>query len=412
MNDTAPLSMRWRIDPPVALVTDGQVALGVLFTLDRQAIAHHPRRRLNLVIAQVGPPPPHRAIELRQALADIRTATPQGDRLTFIAARGALAPDRLDEAFEDPSPTLAAALTLGAHALGAHARHNATRAVHNPRDPDTAARLVIIVNTPVAEPMQDLLSAAGALSEQAIGVELFCGHPSADLGLLTRLANLGGGETRVHEARQSLAVALVERVEELRDQRLLDVQLELAFSPIVQPGQLFRVEPRPIFLRNVRLGDDNRQLTIEIGPVSQRGPDPTFLLTATLPKRRIGRYRLFDARLYTREGGERPVWSGGAVQRCSADPAEAGEVEAAVVAARERVEVTAWSEDVARAYAEGDARRVSNTLDRLVRHFITLGHPAAVEQIAAMRLRFLRTGNLGRADVNRLRRLAAAPSAI
>ena len=129
-----------------------------------------------------------------------------------------------------------------------------------------------------------------------------------------------------------------------------------------------------------------------------------------LPKRRLGRYRLFDAQVFTRGGGEHAIWSGGAVQLCSADPLEAGEVEAAVVAARELVEVTAWSEDVARAYAEGDARRVSGILDRMVRHFVTLDRQRAVEQISQMRLRFLRSGTLSRSDVNRLRRLAANPA--
>ncbi|MCA9542095.1 MAG: hypothetical protein KC620_24530, partial [Myxococcales bacterium] len=232
---------------------------------------------------------------------------------------------------------------------------------------------------------------------------------SADLGLLTRLANLGGGEVCLAEPQRTLGEALVDRVNVLRDQRLLDAQLELTFSPIIQPGQLFRVDPTPVFLRNVRLNDGNRQLTVEIGPVTGSGRDPCFLLTAVLPKRRIGRYRLFDARLYAREAGDRPLWSGGVVQRCGADPLEASEVEAEVITARERVEGTAWAEEVARAYAEGDARRVSSLLDRLTRHFVTLGRERAVEQIAAMRVRFLRSGSLSRVDVNRLRRLASLP---
>lgn len=392
----APLSLRWRIDPPVSLVTDGAVDVVTLLTLSRDDIARRAARRLNLVVAQVGPPRPSRETELRQAFADIRDTAREGDRTTFVNGDGPVRD--LDAWFDKPAPSLAAALDAGARVLA------------SVRDPEAATRLVVMVNTAVGEPMQPLLTAAGALSEQAIGVELFCGHSAADLGLLTRLANLGGGETRVSQPGRSLAVALVDRVDDLRDQRLLDVQIELTFSPIVQPGQLFRVEPTPIFLRNVRLGDDNRQLTVEVGPLTMRGPDPAFLLTATLPKRRIGRYRLFDARVYTRDGGERPIWSGGAVQRCAADPAEAGEVEAEVTVARERVEITAWSEEVARAYAEGDARRVSSTLDRLVRHFVTLDRRRAVEQISQMRLRFLRSGALSRSDVNRLRRLAANPA--
>lgn len=390
------LSLRWRVDPPVSLVTDGAVDVGALLTLDRSGLLDRPARPLNLVVAQVGTPRPSRNAELKRVFARIRETAGPEDRLTFVGAHGPT--HDLGAWFDRPVPTLAAALDAGARILG------------SVRDARSATRLAVVVNTAVQEPMQPLLTAAGALSEQAVGVELFCGHSAADLGLLTRLANLGGGETRVSQPGRSLAEAVYDRVEALRDQRALDVQIELTFSPIVQPGQLFRVEPSPIFLRNVRLGDDNRQLTIEVGPVTARGPDPSFLLTAMLPKRRIGRYRLFDARVYTRDGGERPLWSGGAVQRCGADPAEASEVEAQVIVARERVEVTAWSEEVARCYAEGDARRVSSTLDRLVRHFVTLGRKRAVEQVSQMRLRFLRSGALSRADVNRLRRLASNPA--
>lgn len=391
-----PLSLRWQIDPPVSLVTDGAVDLGVLFSL-RRNLAERPPCRLDLVVAQVGDPRPELALELRQAFTDIRDSLREKDRLTFIGTDGLVDPSRLDAWFERPTQTLASALTGGAQAL--------TRL----RSPESACRLLVVVNTAVSEPMQDLLGAAGALSEQAIGVELFAAHPAADLGLLTRLANLGGGGVRVSEPKQSLALSLVDCVETLRDQRALDVQIELMFSPIVQPGRLFRVSPSPVFLRNIRLPDDNRQLLLEVGPVTASGPDPAFLLTATLPKRRVGRYRLFDARVFTRGSGERPVWSGGTVQQCSADPAEASVAEAQVVASRDRVELTAWAEEVARAYAEGDARRVSTTLDRLIRQCVTLGRTAAVEQISAMRLRFLGSGALGRADVNKLRRLAARP---
>lgn len=390
------LSLRWRVDPPVSLVTDGAVDVGTLLTLDRSGLRDRPSLPLNLAIAQVGTPRPSRTRELRKAFERVREGIRPGDRLAFVGASGVI--DDLDAWFDKPVPTLAAALEAGA------------RRFATVRDGHAGTRLAVVVNTAVQEPMQPLLTAAGVLSEQAIGVELFCGHSAADLGLLTRLANLGGGETRVSQPGRSLAEAFVERVEDLRDQRALDVQIELTFSPIAQPGQLFRVAPTPVFLRNVRLGDGNRQLIIEVGPVTARGPDPAFLLTAMLPKRRIGRYRLFDARVYTRQAGERPVWSGGAVQRCSADPNEASEVEAEVVAAREQVEITAWSEDVARCYAEGDARRVSSTLDRLVRHFVTLGRKRAVEQVSQMRLRFLRSGALSRADVNRLRRLASNPA--
>jgi len=390
------LSLRWRVDPPVSLVTDGAVDVGTLLTLDRTGLMDRPPLPVNLAVAQVGTPRPSRTAELRKTFDHIHQGVRPGDRLTFVGDRGSA--DQPGDWFDQPVASLAAALEAGA-------RHFA-----GVRDGHAACRLVVVINTAVQESMQPLLTAAGALSEQAIGVELFCGHSAADLGLLTRLANLGGGETRVSQPGRSLAEALIERIDDLRDQRALDVQIELTFSPIAQPGQLFRVAPTPIFLRNVRLGDDNRQLTIEVGPVTARGPDPAFLLTTMLPKRRIGRYRLFDARVYSRGGGERPLWSGGAVQRCSADPMEASEVEAEVVAARERVEVTAWSEQVARCYAEGDARRVSSTLDRLVRHFVTLGRKRAVEQVSQMRLRFLRSGALSRADVNRLRRLACNPS--
>jgi hypothetical protein len=87
------------------------------------------------------------------------------------------------------------------------------------------------------------------------------------------------------------------------------------------------------------------------------------------------------------------------------DPLEAGWVEAGVVAARDRAEPAGWVEEAARAFLEGDHRRVANTLERLARRMLELGRSGDAHTAGDCRTRYLRTGHLDRNDLNRLRRL-------
>lgn len=390
----APLSVSWLINPPVGSVADPGTEVGVLLTVRDTAAAEWPAAPLHWAFAQVGALRGAAAAQQRAALAAALDGACPGERARWV---GGGPPRALDEALAEqalpPARSLAEALREGARALAA-------------RPADAAARLLLAVHGPLAESYEDILAAAAELDERNVGIDVLCAHPTADLGLLTRLANLDGGEVVLTDIAEDAACAdaLVGRLGTLRAQRLLDVQLDLQLTSLFQPQRLFRVAPNPVFLRTLRLGTDDRAVRIEVGPLA-RGDAPAFLLTGTLPRRRIGRYRLFELTAGHRNDAAALRMDG--LHGCTLDPAEAATVEAAVRAAQERVEGVAWVEDVARAYAEGDARRVAATLDRLVRHFAVVDRVRAVREAAALRMRFLRSGTLGRMELNRLRRLAA-----
>ncbi|MCB9538653.1 MAG: hypothetical protein H6704_20625 [Myxococcales bacterium] len=391
--DAPPLGVTWLINPPVGSVADPGTEVGVLLTVRDAAADDWPVAPLHWAFAQVGAVRGTAASQQRAALAAALDAGGPSERARWVGGgpprllADALAAETLPHA-----RSLAEALREGARALAA-------------RPADAAARLLVAVHGPLSESYEDILAAAAELDERSVGIDVLCAHPTADLGLLTRLANLDGGEVMLTDVAEPVACAeaLERRLATLRAQRLLDVRLELKLTSLFQPQRLFRVAPRPLFLRTLRLGPDERTVRLEVGPLA-RDDAPTFLLTGTLPRRRIGRYRLFELTAGHRTDAASAKVDG--LHGCTLDPAEAATVEAAVRAAQERVEGVAWVEDVARAYAEGDARRVAATLDRLVRHFAVMDRSRAVREAAALRMRFLRSGTLGRMELNRLRRLA------
>lgn len=385
------LALDWSVSPPAVSVAEVGTEVSVMLRLrPRVALAERPAAPLDLALTMVGRAPEATCGALREAAEVLRGGLRPGDTLAWAGDGDGAHPDAL---FARPPSTLAEAFTAGLRRLGGDERADGR-----------AARLLVMVNAPVMEPVDPLLRAASALTDRGAGLDLVCVHPLADLGLLTRLANLGGGEVLVPDGGGELRRLLVARVACLQDQRVLDARLELRFAPGAQPHRLFRVDPEPLFLGMVRVVDDDRRLVLDPGPVTTGTAPPAYLLTMSVPRRRVGRYLLLRGRLHDRAGGDGP-WEEVA-QRCSIDPAEVSLVEAGVNAARDRVEPTAWVEETAQAFNEGDGRRVSVTLERLVRHFLTLGRTPAVEEAFAMRLRFLRTGALDRAELNRLRRLA------
>lgn len=318
-----------------------------------------------------------------------------GGRTVVVGPQGAAGLEALlDEAWQRPFDTAAAALAHGRDAL------------MEDRRPEFATRLFLLAHSPIVEPMEPLLAAATSLTERHLGIDVFATSPQVDLGLSIRLANLGGGEAVSTDAQPALEEAVRSRVSRLVHQHVLDARLELEFVTGVTPGRMFRVSPSPIFLGNVRLTPTDRRLVLDPGPLTT-GAEPVFLLTMTAPKRRLGRYRLVE--ISARHRGATKLlapWHGGAIHTVTDDPQEIAWVDAQVVAARDRVEPTGWVEEAARAFMEGDHRRVATTLERLARRFLELGRTNDAQAAIDSRTRYLRTGHLDRNELNKLRRLA------
>ncbi len=385
------------VEPGATPVTDGEVEITALCRLRLEASPEASPAPLDLAVLPLGPglvnaAPVTRGLErLRPGdrLCLPRSAPitlEQGDTPASLASR-------LEAAFASPFDTAAEALTYGREALGVDRR------------PEAAQRLLLVAQSPVVEAMEPLLGVASALTDRHLGLDVVTTSSAMDLGLMIRLANLGGGEVHFVDSAAALEEAVRQRLERLTQQFLVDVRLSLEFVPGVTPGRMYRVTPTPIFLGNVRLTPTDRRLVLDPGPIAP-GHEPAFLLTLTVPRRRLGHYRLVDvvARHRTPHRAV-TVAQASIMHRVTDDPLEAGWVEAGVVAARDRAEPAGWVEEAARAFLEGDHRRVANTLERLARRMLEVGRQADAHVAGDCRTRYLRTGHLDRNDLNRLRRI-------
>lgn len=387
------------LEPGATSVADGETEVSVLIRLRVEAAPDAVPAPLHLAIMPIGPgaasaPAVARALEALRPGDRIST----GGRTVVIQEQDdrRLLNQALEDAFMRPQDTAAAALLQGRDAL-----------LHERRT-DTAHRLLLVAHSPLVEPMEPLLGAATSLTERQLGIDVVTTSPQMDLGLSIRLANLGGGEAVLAESSAALEGLLRPRLARLLRQHVLDARLELEFVPGVNPGRMYRVSPTPIFLGNIRLTPTDRRLVLDPGPVAT-GAEAAFLLTLTVPKRRLGRYRLVEL-VAKHRGATRIVtgWHGGVVYTVTDDPLQAQWVDAQVVAARDRAEPAGWVEEAARAFLEGDHRRVATTLERISRRFLELGRPADSQSAIDSRTRYLRSGHLDRNELNRLRRLVGS----
>lgn len=273
------------------------------------------------------------------------------------------------------------------------------------------ARVLLIADHAEAEPLEPLVSAATGLAEKGRAFDVLCTEPAVELGLLTRLAALGGGELLSASERRYVGPRATRWIERLKSRAMADTRIEFEFASDTQPLQLYRVQPSPLFLGNVRLsGDLGRRLVIDPGVVAQSAL-PSFILLVEAPPGPRGTRRIADATFIARgsDGTLRDKIT--VAQEYDDRPTTLPVVDAAVVAARDQVQGCVIVEDVARGYSAGDARRVSMLLEQLVRHYATLDDTVGLDVAYQTRLRFLRTGILGRNVLNRLRRITGAREA-
>ena len=273
------------------------------------------------------------------------------------------------------------------------------------QDEGRVAWLMLVVETAVTDVSPATIQALQGLVDLGAGVDIICTHPAADMGLLSRLAQRTGGELLQASAAE-IVDRLLRRVALLRDQRVRAARLEVRSPRGVRIQRVFRVEPSPAFVGLLPSSVD-APLVLPVGPVAADAP-PAWLISAMTPGRGPGRFRLFDVSLRYEQGGEQLGADAFAGQTLVAEPPKMLPVEGAVNAALARVDTAAWIEEIARAYASHDARRVAGLLDRLVRHAVTLDDRPLVSRAFDLRLSFLRTGHLEATDLNALRRHGAA----
>jgi len=277
------------------------------------------------------------------------------------------------------------------------------------------ARVVLVVRAPTPESGDVLGAALQAADQRGLGVDIIATSGLADLGACGRIVALDGGVVRLLDAGEPLGTALGARLAQWAGAAWTSARLELDLTGSAFPTRLVRLDPTPVALPVNRalsgagggrpVVGTERRVSLWVGPLA---PSQTarFLVCLPTQRRRTGRYRLFEARL--RATGDAALEPRVLVvtQTCTDDPSGLW-AEAHVTAARDHAELTLWLDDLVKAVAETDHRRVAQTLDRLARRYVELGRDADALQTSEVRGRYLRSGLLERRDMNRLRASAA-----
>jgi hypothetical protein len=393
MNDSkpqSPIRLDWRINPPSIGVDNDLSELSVLCRLTDDGLNALPFRHLDLVIIVVGGPAAADDERLRNWLAGALENPALEERFIVADTQPSEKDGLISGALGSREADFGQALLRGANLLADRGRVGA------------AGRVLAWVGPGMTLSTEPLLEAIDLLGELNAGVELVCTDSMADMRLLTQVGNLAGGEFVHDDSPGGLEATLDRRLALLRTQRLSTLRLSLRFEPMIKPVRFFRVEPGAVLVRDLHMNEALDSVDIDLGPMSGDSPLPSYLLTVLAPRRPGDDTTLFTLGLSARDEGVE--WST-AVSQAPITPGGIP-VDGEVNSALEKVSAIRIIEDIAHAYSREDGGRIAMLLEHLIRHYTVLGMDNVAVELYEMKLKFLRGGLWGRANLNEIRRLA------
>jgi len=370
-----------RLHPRASLMTEESAEVGVLFDITAPSLGSS--NPTNLVLVAVGKPPQAQAKTLSDGVAALqRGAGPQEIQLVGLAS------------------------AFGGHGRGVHTAGDLAAGLALAESiVDVGAdegRILLLINADHVGNLVHLDAVATSLGERRLPVDLVCTDENADLGLLTAVAGITGGEL-LHVGREGGAEAFLARVDALQRQPVRNLRLVLNHAEQIQPRLVFRLVPRPALLQVIDPNEHRGPLVIPMVPAEPGISLSQYFVSVTVPRPRTGDYQVFDARLIGGKGDQ--VFGHEQLRhRSTLNPEEALMVEAAAIAAQEKAEAIAWVEEMAQAANQGDVRRVANLLERVVLRAAAFGRDDLAALYSDIRRRFLRSGVFGRLDANALRK--------
>ena len=379
---TAPSGLEFtaRLHPRASLMTEESAEVGVLFEVTTPALGSP--CRTHLVLVAVGQPPEAQAKTLADGVAALQAGAGPKE-IELVGSAGA----------------------FGGHGAGVHAAGDFAAGLATAEaligEGAPGGRILLLINADYVGDLVHLDAVATTLGERRLPVDLVCTDESADLGLLTAVAGITGGEV-LHVDREGGAEAFLGRAYALQRQPVHNLRLVLNHADQIQPRLVFRLSPRPALLQVVDASEHRAPLVIPVVPAESTAALAQYFVSVTVPRPRTGDYQVFDARLV---GGKDQVLGHEQLRhRSTLSPEEALMVEARAVAAQERAEAIAWVEEMAQAANQGDVRRVAGLLERVVLRAAAFGRDDLAALYADIRRRFLRSGVFGRLDANALRK--------
>jgi Ca-activated chloride channel family protein len=270
-------------------------------------------------------------------------------------------------------------------------------------DPDLTRKIVLLTDGRVDGVEEKCLQRASQISDRGITIDALGFGREFDYRFMQRLVADSNGFTTKIDRPEDIPRVFADRVKSATNVLAQNVRLKLTFTPQVRAGRGYRHSPEMLFLGNIRLPGDSRDIDLLIGNV-ERDKAYSYVVTFTVPQRAdVGPVRAIAATL-TYDVPALNVTEGATQQSVvlhfTDDPEEANIIHGEVERAFEEVEIGRMVEELERAMQQGDHRKAAMFFDVLTKRYTELGDPSMADHYQTMKRKYAADGALSQEDLN------------
>lgn len=264
-------------------------------------------------------------------------------------------------------------------------------------------KIVLLTDGRVDGVEEKCLQRAEAISERGIIIDALGFGKEFDYRFMQRLVGASNGFTTKIDRPEDIPRVFAERVKSATNVLAQNVRLRLSFTPQVRAGRGYRHSPEMLYLGNIRLPGDSRDIDLNVGTI-ERDKLYSFLVTFTVPQRaEVGPMRAVAAQLFYDIPSlhiENASSQQSVVLNFTDDPEEAAEIHGDVERAFDEAEIGRMVEELERSMSQADHKRAAMFFDVLSKRYTELGDAAMAQHYQSMKQKYAADGALSQEDLN------------
>jgi Ca-activated chloride channel family protein len=270
-------------------------------------------------------------------------------------------------------------------------------------DPSLTRTIVLLTDGRVDGVEDKCLQRAAQISARGVTIDALGFGREFDYRFMQRLVADSNGFTTKIDRPEDIPRVFADRVKSATNVLAQNVRLKLSFTPQVRAGRGYRHSPEMLFLGNIRLPGDSRDIDIHLGNI-ERDKAYSYVVTFTVPQRAdIGPVRAIAAQL-TYDIPSLHITDGttqqSVVVHFTDDPEEASVIHGEVERAFDEVEIGRMVEELERAMQQADHRKSAMFFDVLTKRYTELGDAAMADHYQSMKRKYAADGALTQEDLN------------
>lgn len=276
--------------------------------------------------------------------------------------------------------------------------------------PDTrlTRKIILFTDGRVDGIEENCLRKAAEISARGTSFDALGFGSEFDYKFMQRLVGFSSGFTARVERPEQMREVFAERVRDLTNSVANNVKLRLTFTPQVRAGRAYRYSPEMMYLGNIKLPGDKRDIDIPIGTI-ERDKEYSYLVTFTSPRREVGHARAVKAELFY-DVPALDLKGGSSLQSIvvhyTDDPEEAAELHGEVERAFDEVEIGRMVDELEKAMASDEHKRSSMFFDILAKRYTELGDIDMAGHYKKLKQKYMADGHLTQDDMNYTRHKA------